>query len=131
MLGINKTRTTPYHPQSDWTSVYMLATAGTEYPGKNISDHSAWPITPCSVHSITGHTPFFLMFGRQARMPIDVAYGPPPSTTASSPSEFATQLRQRQKAYERAREKLGRLHHQKDLYDRKVHGDPYAPGDLV
>ena len=117
LLGINKT------PQSDGrfnrTLLSMLATAGTEYPF-NWQEHLR-PLCMAyntSVHPTTG---FFLMFGRQARMPIDVAYGPPPSTTASSPSEFATQLRQRlQKAYERVREKLGQR-----LYD------PYAPDDLV
>ena len=35
-------------------------------------------------------------------------------------------------AYQRVRERMGRkLERQKELYDRKAHGDPYKVGDLV
>ena len=66
-------------------------------------------------------------------MPIDIAYGLPPSPTVSSPSAYANQLRnQLQEAYHRVRETMGhKLDLQKQLYDRKVHGEPIETGNLV
>ena len=82
LLGINKTRTTAYHPQSDGlverfnrTLLSMLATAASENPF-DWEEHLR-PLCMAyntSVQSTTGFTPFSLMFGRQARMPIDVMY---------------------------------------------------------
>jgi len=81
ILGMKKSRTSPYHPQCDGlverynrTLLDMLATWNHPF---------AWEdqlLKVCmayntSVHASTGYTPFFLMFGRQARMPIDLMYG--------------------------------------------------------
>ena len=43
-----------------------------------------------SIHEVTGFTPFFLMFGREARMSADLVYGPPTcrEDVALSPNEF-------------------------------------------
>lgn len=78
------------------------------------------------------HTHFFLMFGRQARLPIDLVYG---TGTGQSPvSEYATSTKHAlEEAYSMVREKLNAAHcHQKvHVYDKKVHGRPFAVGDLV
>ena len=69
LLGIAKTQTTPYHPQFNRTLLNMLATAATEHPFQ-WQDHLR-PLCMAynsSVNPTTGHSPFFLMFGRQARM---------------------------------------------------------------
>ena len=140
LLGIAKTRTTPYHPQCDGlvehfnrTLLAMLATAvqerlfkWEEYLRRLCMAYNT------SIHPTTGYTPFYLMFGRQARMPIDIMYGTPTPQVLSH-AEYAERLHQDlELAYHRVRVHLGhKLCHQKDLYDRKVHGRPYECGDLV
>ena len=86
LLHINKTRTTPYHPQCDglveWfnrTLLHMLATCTEDHPG----DWEQHIRKVClaynvSVHPSTGFLPFYLMFGRQAKLPIDLIYGTGP-----------------------------------------------------
>ena len=69
------------------------------------------------------------MFGREARMPIDM-FGRPPENEGLSHPEYAIQLRDkfeslydavwqhRQRAFQR----------QKDHYDKALHGNPYTEG---
>ena len=82
IFRIKKTRTTPHHPQCDGqverfnrTLLHMLSTTVKEHP----FDWEDQLPKVCmayntSVHSSTGHTPYFLMFGRQPRLPIDLVY---------------------------------------------------------
>ena len=139
LLGIRKSRTTPYHPQCDGqversnrTLLDMLATTTDKHP----FDWEDQLPKVCmayntSVHASTGYTPFILMFGRQARLPIDLVYGT--STEETSVSEYASSTKRcLEEAYQLVREKLSAAHLlQKAHYDRKVHGKPFAPGDLV
>ena len=140
ILKIKKTRTSAYHPQCDGlverfnrTLLRMLSTT--------TKDHLFnWENQICkvcmayntSVHASTGYTPFFLIFGRQARLPIDLMYGTRENNELST-SDYATQLKKcLDKAYRRAREKLHTSHRcQKECYDKRIHGKPFKEGDLV
>lgn len=139
ILHIHKSRTTPYHPQSDGmierfnrTLLDMLATTVKENP-TNWESHLRQVCLAynTTVHSTTGFTPFYLMFGRQARLPIDLMYGSPEKELPVH--EYAATLRtQLQRAYQLVRDITHQRHqYQKPFYDSKVHGSPYSPGDFV
>lgn len=140
LLGVEKSRTTPYHPQSDGlverfnrTLLDMLATAVIDKPF-NWEEH-----LPClcsayntSVHPTTGYSPFTLMFGRQARLPTEIALGtpnPPPTMVTQYADNLCKSL---DFAYECVRKRMGhQLGKQKTQYDTRVHGQPFQVGDLV
>ena len=63
---------------------------------------------------------------------IDLAFGLPPHSDTSH-NDYAASLRcTLQEAYESVRKDLGHhLRRQKELYDKKAHGQPYKKGDLV
>ena len=86
LLGITKTRTTAYHPQSngmierfDYTLQDMLS----KYVSENQRD---WDQSLAlvmlayrsSVHESTGFSPNMLFMGREPRLPIDLLMGSPP-----------------------------------------------------
>ena len=99
-LGITKSRTTPYHPQCDGvvkcfnrTLLDMLATAATQYPFE--WQNHLRPLCMAynsSIHSTTGYSPFSLMFGRQAKMPVEIAYGQPQPSESQTPATYASKL---------------------------------------
>ena len=80
LLQIDKSRTTPYHPQSDGlierfnrTLLQMLATCAETHPFQwEDHVHKVCMAYNTSVQASTGYSPFFLMFGRNAHLPIDV-----------------------------------------------------------
>ena len=132
VLGIKKTRTTPYHPQGDGlverfncTLISLLSTAIKDH-------HNEWEEhlrATCTVYNTseqltTGFTPFYLMCGREARMPIDIMFGRPPENEELSHSEYRGSNTVRQHCQQE-------FQRPKDHYDRKVHGNPYSEGDLV
>ena len=139
LLHIKKTRTTAYHPESDGqterfnrTLRHMLRTVVAENLHWDDMLPSLLLAYRSSVHASTGYTPHYLLFGCEARLPVDVVYGlPEPSRLPAT--EHVAELQERlETAHRLTRHHLQAAQlHQKEFYDRRCHGAPYSVGDLV
>lgn len=141
LTGMTKSRTTPYHPMGNGmcerfnrTLCDMLGTLSPDK--KNDWKSHIGPLVHaynCTRHESTGQSPFFLMFGREPRLPLDLAFGLELGLTQNSLAEYTRLLRERlKKSYELAvaaakssRDK------QKKGYDVKVRGATLQTGDRV
>ena len=91
-----------------------------------------------SIHSSTGYSPFFLMFGREMRMPLELVLPHPEEEVDQLPEEdfvdsFVHQMRRTFAfVYSKNREHLqAALAEQKHSYDKKKNEFQYKPGDGV
>uniref|UniRef100_A0A8C5PPD5 Gypsy retrotransposon integrase-like protein 1 n=1 Tax=Leptobrachium leishanense TaxID=445787 RepID=A0A8C5PPD5_9ANUR len=142
LLGIQKTRTTPYHPQGDAqperfnrTLLNMLGTLS------NIEKQSWSRHIATLVHAYnstesdaTGYSPYRLMFGREARLPVDLAFGLSlDQMSVASHRNYVDRLRKNlASAFEQARLTSGnREQRNKRNYDLKVQIQDLQPGDRV
>ncbi|KAI3353735.1 hypothetical protein L3Q82_004965 [Scortum barcoo] len=142
MMGIRKSRTTPYHPQGDpqperfnRTLLSMLGTLGWEKKcqwSKHIGYLvHAYNSTKCDA---TGYSPYFLMFGREARLPIDLCFGTSPDGKADGcHSRYVAKLKDDlQRAYKLASETAYKTHQRnKGSYDKRVGFQTLDIGDRV
>ena len=143
IAGVEKTRTTPYHPmgngQCERFNQTLLKMLGTmeEYQKSDWKAHVPTLVHAynATFHKTTGYSPFFLMFGRHPRLAIDAFLGLTPDTvSAANQTEYARKLRERLDfAYKTAQEaaKRGTAQH-KRYYDLKVRSTgALQPGDRV
>ena len=142
LCGSHKTRTTPYHPESDGlverfnrTLLMMLAM----FAGKNRED---WDdLLPAvmmayrsSVHESTGFSPYRLMFGEECTLPMDIGLPKQQSDLPDSiTSPYAILVRDAlEVAYDQVRQHSGQaVRRQKRLYDRRAIKRLFAVGDWV
>ena len=142
IMGMEKTRTTAFHPQSNGiaerfnkTLLEMLGTLPAEKK-KMWKDHISTVVFAynCTRHETTGVSPHLLMFGREARLPIDVEYGIRRSDEESTNySEYIKKLQdQVAHAFDLASKHTKVAQGtQSSYYDRKVRGGSLQVGDTV
>jgi len=140
LLSIYKTRTTPYHPQSDGRVERMNRTLTTTLRAYAHDHPNNWDGTiPLALlpyrsaeHRATGETPFRMLAGREMRLPADVVF-PRPEPLPQTTTDFVRNLSQSlAETYDQARLRDQAQHKvQKDTYDKKSRGSPFVPGDMV
>ena len=140
-LEINKTRTTSFHPQSNAVIERMNRTLLNMLSKCIDQKQSDWStLLPfvlmayrSSVHESTGFISYFLVFGHEMSLPLDLMYQPPEQSESSS---LKKQVLERQEAIRKAFELVRRNTtaqqlRRSALYNRKVHGPVYREGDWV
>ncbi|GFT20428.1 hypothetical protein TNCV_4964311 [Trichonephila clavipes] len=118
LLGIDKTKTTPLHPQTNKTGTRKFLSFLLAYRS--------------AVHETTGYSPSQMLFGRDLRLPCDLLFGRPPDTP-SSPEEYVQNLQARfEDVHHLARERINlRTEKMKTRYDTKATGHQFKEGDKV
>ncbi|CAI5669498.1 unnamed protein product [Oreochromis niloticus] len=142
-LGVEKTRTTPLHPQSDGLVERFNRTLATQLAILTSRHQRDWdrhlPLVLWSYQTAVQEsnqcTPAALMFGRELRTPVDLVFGSPPEPVIDGGPEMDY--------YRRLREQLQVVHdytrqaqasagvRQKRAYDTKCRRGAFVPGDKV
>lgn len=140
-LQIRKTRTTPYHPQSDGMVERFNKTLATMLSNYVDDNHRDWdeciPFVMmayrASQHESTGFTPNMLMLGRESTTPLDIVYDMPSSWKQVPKHDWVWVLLDRM---ERAhhlvrRHSEGAILRQKHYHDMKMSYEQFKSGDSV
>ncbi|XP_037831364.1 uncharacterized protein LOC119616983 isoform X3 [Kryptolebias marmoratus] len=141
VVGMKKSRTTPYHPRGNpverfnRTLLNMLGTL--EMKQKSKWREYVKPLVHaynCTRNEVTGFTPYELMFGRCPRLPVDLAFGLPVREQSSiSHSEYVKNLQSSLKeSYKLASENaLKSAAKNKTRFDQKITPCSLEIGDRV
>uniref|UniRef100_A0A665WFN6 Integrase catalytic domain-containing protein n=1 Tax=Echeneis naucrates TaxID=173247 RepID=A0A665WFN6_ECHNA len=142
-LGVNKTRTTPLHPQSDGLVERFNRTLATQLAILTSQHQRDWdrhlPLVLWSyrtaVQESSQCTPAALMFGRELRTPVDLVFGAPPEPEIAGGKEmdYFRRLKDRLQVvhdYTRQAQANSGIR-QKRAYDTRCQGQDFIPGDKV
>ena len=143
IAGVKKVHTTPYHPQGNGQCERFNSTLCNMLGTLSEEEKSDWKsylgcmthAYNCTKHASTTYSPYYLMFGRHPRLPIDVEFGlnKPNCGDNSSKSRYIQKLRRRlnyafQKAGKYSDQQASKYKHS---YDKSVKGPQLHENDLV
>ena len=141
LCRMDKSRTTPYHPQGNGkaerfnrTLLGQLRTLPEQFKSK-WKDHLPKLVHAynCSPHDSTGYPPFQLLFGHAPRLPVDMLFDTPQSNKIKSYKAYVDEWRLALKeAYETVRKNMtAAAARNKQQYDKKVRTSSLSAGDRV
>ena len=135
-LGIKKLRTSGYNPRSNGLPEQSNLTTK-NYLTALVKENKEWDCWlselsfayNSSIHTTTGFSPFELMFGRKARIPLDILYNYHKESESISVEQFRDNLN---KMYDTARKKMNARQDKYATYvDRKKLDDILNVDDKV
>ncbi|KAL7861643.1 hypothetical protein SRHO_G00130840 [Serrasalmus rhombeus] len=141
LSGITGSQTTPYHPMGNGqvermnrTLLQMLKTL-TERQKSSWKEHLNKLLYAynCTHTEVTGYSPFYLLYGRSPRLPIDMLFGLHPQSNPKEVQGFAQTWKQgMEEAYTIARKNAQKATEKsKRCYDTKVRSSVLQPGERV
>jgi transposase InsO family protein len=143
LASVRKSRTTPYHPMGNGiverfnrTLLGMLRTL-TDEEKRRWKHHIPALVHAynCTKHSTTGFSPFYLLFGRQPRLAVDIILGlsTMEDTGSNSYTGYIENLRNSlKKAYQIASDAVKQISDRhRNLYNVKIRGAALQIGDFV
>uniref|UniRef100_A0A3B3QC10 Gypsy retrotransposon integrase-like protein 1 n=1 Tax=Paramormyrops kingsleyae TaxID=1676925 RepID=A0A3B3QC10_9TELE len=141
LLEINKTRTSPYSPQSDGLVERFNRTLATMLSLFVNHNQSNWDILlpfvmmayRSSVHASTGFTPYKVLFAREMVLPVDVMLNLDHGERLKPMSEYVSSVSQTLATVVEAVKKhqSEASHRQKRCYDFRAQPQFYSVGELV
>lgn len=140
IFDIHFTHTTPYHPQTDGLCEkfnHTLANMLSMYVSSTSHDWDEYidlvlMAYRISVQSSTGETPFYLLYGRDCKMPVDLACNGAESDE-NCINSYPTELRENlSEAWEIAKSQITIAQQRQKLqYDKKTKPSKYSVGQKV
>ena len=126
LCGVQHSRTTPYHPEGNG-QVERFKSNWADSLNKVVHAYN------CTRNDATGFAPFFLLFGRAPRLPIDQIFGLCHLSQSVSYPKYVEQWATTMKdAYEIVRKRTGHQLHTRGERERKrAHSSALNPGDRV
>ena len=144
LTGIKASTTTPYHPMGDGQAERLNRTVCNMLKSLSESAKKDWRnhlpklafAYNSTINKTTGFSPFYLMFGRESRLPIDRVFHEVRSgkkLKRKTHEEFVREWEQSMKdAVEVARNNIKKsAGYNKKYYDRKAKAVELIPGDMV
>ncbi|KAK0139129.1 Transposon Ty3-I Gag-Pol polyprotein [Merluccius polli] len=140
--GVKKSRTTAYHPMGNGMVERFNRTLGSMIRALSPRAKQKWPqmlqtltfAYNCTAHESTGYAPFYLMYGRIPRLPIDVMFhNVERDCDIADYDKYVLKLREELKeALSSAQANaVTSQQYQAELYNKRTKGHDIAEGDQV
>lgn len=140
IMGVKRSQTSSYHPQGNGKCERVhRVLLGMLSKHLEENQHSSWdehlPLLllgyRTQIHRSLGYSPFFLMFGRQPRLPVDAEIDAPGRSKSVTITEYVDKLREGLRDAYKEAIKISNSSHEKNkhLYDRKLNTFEYKAGD--